>query len=100
MLKNYGVEEWETDGFVQSILKIAGVRVAIFILELKDGIKLSFRSKGEIPINELAKEFGGNGHKNAAGARLYNITLDEVINQVIQKAEKYAYFEKQIEVAK
>jgi len=39
MLKNYGVEEWETDGFVQSILKIAGVRVAIFILELKDGIK-------------------------------------------------------------
>lgn len=100
MLKNYGVEEWETDGFVQSILKIAGVRVAIFILELKDGIKLSFRSKGEIPINELAKEFGGNGHKNAAGARLYNITLDEVINQVIQKAEKYAYFEKQIEVEK
>ena len=100
ILKNYGVEEWETDGFVQSILKIAGVRVAIFILELKDGIKLSFRSKGEIPINELAKEFGGNGHKNAAGARLYNITLDEVINQVIQKAEKYAYFEKQIEVAK
>jgi len=100
MLKNYGVEEWETDGFVQSILKIAGVRVAIFILELKDGIKLSFRSKGEIPINELAKEFGGNGHKNAAGARLYNITMDEVINQVIQKAEKYAYFEKQIEVAK
>ena len=93
MLKNYGVEEWETDGFVQSILKIAGVRVAIFILELKDGIKLSFRSKGEIPINELAKEFGGNGHKNAAGARLYNITLDEVINQVIQKAEKYAYFQ-------
>lgn len=100
MLKNYGVEEWETDGFVQSILKVAGVRVAIFILELKDGIKLSFRSKGEIPINELAKEFGGNGHKNAAGARLYNITLNEVINQVIQKAEKYAYFEKQIEVAK
>ncbi|MFN3133992.1 MAG: DHH family phosphoesterase [Candidatus Kryptonium sp.] len=100
MLKDYGVEEWETDGFVQSILKVAGVRVAVFILELKDGVKLSFRSKGGIPINELAKEFGGNGHKNAAGARLYNITLDEVIKQVIQKAEKYAYFEKQIEVVK
>lgn len=100
MLKDYGVEEWETDGFVQSILKIAGVRVAIFILELKDGVKVSFRSKGEIPINELAKEFGGNGHKNAAGARLYDISLDEVIEQVIQKAEKYAYFEKQIGVEK
>lgn len=99
MLNDYGVKEWETDGFVQSILSVGGIKIAIFILELKDGVKLSFRSKGEIPINELAKEFGGNGHKNAAGARLYNVSVEEILNQVIQKAEKYAYFEeKQIEV--
>ncbi|MEN3039389.1 MAG: bifunctional oligoribonuclease/PAP phosphatase NrnA [Candidatus Kryptonium sp.] len=99
MLKNYGVKEWETDGFVQSILSVAGIKIAIFLLELKDGVKLSFRSKGNIPINELAKEFGGNGHKNAAGARLYNVSIQEVLKQVLEKAEKYAYFEeKQTEV--
>ncbi len=99
MLNAYGVKEWETDGFVQSILSVDGVRVAVFVLELKGGVKLSFRSKGDIPINELAKEFGGNGHKNAAGARLYNVSVDEVLKQVIQKAEKYVYFEeKQMEV--
>ena len=46
-------------------------------------------AKGSIPINELAKEFGGNGHRNAAGARLFNVTLDDVIAQVIEKAGKY-----------
>lgn len=101
MLKNYGVKEWETDGFVQTILSITGIKVAIFLLELKDGVKLSFRSKGDIPINELAKEFGGNGHKNAAGARLYNVSIEDILKQVIEKAEKYIYFaEKQIEVIK
>ncbi|CUU02127.1 phosphoesterase RecJ domain-containing protein [Candidatus Kryptobacter tengchongensis] len=99
MLKYYGVKEWETDGFVQSILSIAGIKVAIFILELRDGVKLSFRSKGDIPLNELAKEFGGNGHKNAAGARLYSISVDEVLEQVLKKAEKYVY-KKQIGVEK
>ncbi len=101
MLKDYGVKEWETDGFVETILKIGGVKIAIFFLELENGLKLSFRSKGDIPINELAKEFDGNGHKNAAGARLFNVSIDEVLKQVIQKAEKYAYCgEKQIEVEK
>ncbi len=99
MLSDYGVKEWETDGFVQSILSVGGIKIAVFVLELKDGVKLSFRSKGDIPVNELAKEFGGNGHKNAAGARLYNVSVEEVLNQVLQKAEKYAYLEeKQIEV--
>jgi phosphoesterase RecJ-like protein len=55
---------------------------------LKDGIKLSFRSKGDIPINELAKEFGGNGHKNAAGARLYNVTVGEILPKILESAEK------------
>ncbi len=101
MLNDYGVEEWETDGFVQTILSIKGIRIAIFVLELKDGVKLSFRSKGDIPINELAKEFGGNGHKNAAGARLYSVTVEEILPKVLESAEKFAYLEeKQIEVTK
>jgi phosphoesterase RecJ-like protein len=101
MLNDYGVKEWETDGFVQTILSVKGIKIAIFVLELKDGIKLSFRSKGDIPINELAKEFGGNGHKNAAGARLYNVTVGEILPKILESAEKFAYLEeKQIEVTK
>ena len=29
--------------------------------------RVSMRSKGEIDVNVVAKEFGGGGHKNASG---------------------------------
>jgi len=63
--------------------------VGILFNELPNGVKISFRSKGDIPINELAKEFGGNGHMNAAGARLFDKKLEDIIPEVIEKAGKY-----------
>ena len=85
-----GTTEVETDNLTTYPMSIRGVTIGILFNELSDGVKISFRSKGNIPINELAKEFGGNGHRNAAGARLFNVKLDEVIHQVIEKAEKYS----------
>jgi phosphoesterase RecJ-like protein len=57
--------------------------------EIDNIIKVNFRSKGDIAINELAKEFGGNGHKNAAGARISNVKLDDVVHQVLKSAGKF-----------
>lgn len=89
MFRNTGTTEVETDSFTVYPMSIRGVRVGILFNELVDGVKISFRSKGTIPINELAKEFGGNGHMNAAGARLFDVRLDDIISQVIGQAEKY-----------
>ncbi|MBI5474870.1 MAG: bifunctional oligoribonuclease/PAP phosphatase NrnA [Ignavibacteriae bacterium] len=88
-LKQTGTNEVDTDNFTIYPMNVAGVVAGIFFLELNDGVKISFRSKGEIPINELAKMFGGNGHKNAAGARLRNCTLAEIRNQVLQTAKQF-----------
>ncbi len=88
-LRQTNTTEMDTDNFTVYPMNVAGVVVGILFLELKDGVKISFRSKGDIPINELAKEFGGNGHKNAAGARLYHCTLDDIRQQVVQAAGKY-----------
>ena len=79
----------ETENFTTYPMSIEGVLGAVLINELDNGVKISFRSKGDIPFNELAKEFGGGGHKNAAGARVHDVKLDDVVNQVIAKAEKY-----------
>jgi phosphoesterase RecJ-like protein len=79
----------ETDNFTTYPMSINGVLGAVLINELDNGVKLSFRSKGNIPFNELAKEFGGGGHKNAAGARVHNVKLDDVVKEVIEKAGKY-----------
>lgn len=88
-LQQTGTSEVDTDNFTVYPMSIAGVAAGILFLELKDGVKISFRSKGDIPINELAKAFGGNGHKNAAGARLYNSSLKDVREKVIIAAQKY-----------
>jgi nanoRNase/pAp phosphatase (c-di-AMP/oligoRNAs hydrolase) len=37
----------------------------------------------------LAAEFNGGGHTNAAGARLFNVALDEIKQKVIESAKKY-----------
>lgn len=89
MFRETGTTEMETDNFTTYPMSVRGVLVGVLFNELHNGVKISFRSKGAIPINELAKEFGGNGHLNAAGARLYNVRLNEVIKAVVEKAGKY-----------
>lgn len=81
--------ESDTDGFVNFSLSIEKVRIGILFIELKDGFKVSFRSKGNIPVNLLAGEFGGGGHKNASGARFFHKKLNDNLNEILQKAEEY-----------
>ena len=88
-MQDTGTTEVDTDNFTVYPMSVEGVVAAIFFLELQDGVKMSFRSKGDIPINELAREFGGNGHKNAAGARLHDCTLAETQTKVLHAAAKY-----------
>jgi len=89
MFRQTGTTEVETDGFTTYPMSVRGVVVGILFNELSDGVKISFRSKGSIPINELAKEFGGNGHLNAAGARVAGRKIDDVVADVIANAASY-----------
>ncbi|RPH37655.1 bifunctional oligoribonuclease/PAP phosphatase NrnA [bacterium] len=89
MLRRTGTAEVDTDNFTIYPMSVEGVLIGILFLELKDGVKVSVRSRGEIPINELAKEFGGNGHLNAAGARLHHVSLEQVRSAVVKAAAKY-----------
>jgi phosphoesterase RecJ-like protein len=84
-----GTSEADTDAFVPYTLTIDGVQIGLMFSEIDNIVKVSFRSKGDIAINELAKEFGGNGHKNAAGARIPNARLDEIVSFVLKSAAKY-----------
>ncbi|MCX6170898.1 MAG: bifunctional oligoribonuclease/PAP phosphatase NrnA [Ignavibacteriales bacterium] len=88
-LDQSGATEADIDGFVNYCLTIQGVRIGILFYELKDGIKVSFRSKGEIPVNKLAKEFNGGGHTNAAGIRLFQTTIEDVKEKIISAAQRY-----------
>jgi bifunctional oligoribonuclease and PAP phosphatase NrnA len=54
--------ESDTDGFVNFSLSVEFVKIGLMFIELKEGFKVSFRSKGMIPVHKLAGEFGGGGH--------------------------------------
>ena len=87
--KNIEAIESDTDNFVNYCLSIENVEIGLLFLELKEGFKVSFRSKGEIPVNKLAKEFGGGGHINASGARIHNGKLDVYLSKILKRAETY-----------
>lgn len=84
-----GAIESDTENFVNYNLSIENVVIGILFIELKNGFKVSFRSKGSIPVNKLANEFGGGGHTNAAGARFFTNNLQDIIPVILSKAEFY-----------
>lgn len=81
--------ESDTENFVNYNLSIENVVMGILFIELKNGFKVSFRSKGSIPVNKLAAEFGGGGHTNAAGVRFHTSDMQKQIQLILNKAEKY-----------
>lgn len=84
-----GAIESDTENFVNYNLSIENVVLGIFFIQLKNGFKVSFRSKGNIPVNKLANEFGGGGHTNAAGARFFTNNMQEMIPVILSKAKLY-----------
>ncbi|MBS1903083.1 MAG: bifunctional oligoribonuclease/PAP phosphatase NrnA [Bacteroidetes bacterium] len=79
----------EVDGFVQFPLQVATIEYSIFFLELKEGWKISFRSRGKRSAAEVAKQFGGNGHFNAAGARIFReISYHDLKAEVLVAVER------------
>ncbi len=92
MFKETDTTEADADAFVPYTLTIQGVQIGLLFTELpNDVIKVSFRAKGDIWVNKLAQQFGGNGHQHAAGVRIHNADLDDVIRQVLAKAEDYIH---------
>ncbi|MGD0038173.1 MAG: bifunctional oligoribonuclease/PAP phosphatase NrnA [Bacteroidota bacterium] len=89
MLNSTNTTEIDTEAFVPYTLSIDGVQIGLMFSEMNGIVKINLRSKGDIWINELAKEFGGNGHKNAAGARIPKAKLDEIVAQVLEHAGLY-----------
>jgi phosphoesterase RecJ-like protein len=83
-----GARAEHTDGFVNYPRSIHGVEVGLFFRQIGlDQFKVGFRSKGRIDVGAIAREFGGGGHHNAAGAQLKG-DLDSVRSIVFQRVDQ------------
>lgn len=75
----------DTEGLVNYGLSVRGIRLSAFLAERKDVIKISLRSKGNLPVNEfLAAHFEGGGHANAAGGRSIG-TMEETVATLVRE---------------
>jgi phosphoesterase RecJ-like protein len=67
-LKRFKHRKGDTEGFVNIPFSVKGIKFTALFVEKKDRIKVSFRSRGEFPVNKVAAEYyHGGGHINAAG---------------------------------
>ena len=81
----------DTEGFVNIPLQMKGICFSVFLREdtEKDMIKVSLRSVGAFPCNQVAAEFfNGGGHLNASGGEFYD-TMDEAVDLFKQALVKY-----------
>lgn len=80
-LERFNYKKGDTEGLVNTALGVEGVRVAAFFADKDGQVKISFRSKGTIPVNKIAKDhFMGGGHINAAGG-----TANESIEAAVER---------------
>ena len=86
MIRQTGAFFDETEGLINYGLSLDGVLAAVIFLELPSGVKLSFRSKGDCPINAWAGKFGGGGHANASGAYIKDGQLARTMKEVVDAA--------------
>ncbi len=87
MYKDTGTTKDDVEDFINYPRSIIGVEVAVLFRESDSDWKLSMRSNGKVDVSSVALEFGGGGHKMAAGC-LIKGTLEEVKKKVIDRIEE------------
>jgi phosphoesterase RecJ-like protein len=83
----------DTEGLINLPLTVGAIQAVVFFKGVApDTWRVSMRSKGEVDINAIAKEFGGGGHKNASGCNASGPfdTLRETFEQKISEAIRKA----------
>lgn len=74
----------DTEYFINFPRAIRSVRVAVFLKEIAPGyISVSLRSKGQCDVAQIAKDFGGGGHRNASGFRCSGKSLEEMRDELL-----------------
>jgi phosphoesterase RecJ-like protein len=81
MLAETGASDDDTEGFVNYIRSVRGAVVGVLFRESEDGasVRASLRAGNGIDVSQVARKFGGGGHKAAAGC-----TIEKPLAEAIQ----------------
>ena len=78
----------DTEGLINLPLTVKEIQAVVFFKQIEgEQYRVSMRSKGEIDVSSVAKEFGGSGHKNAAGCTVSG-GIDQLQKQFVAMIEQ------------
>ena len=89
LLRECGGTYDDTEGIINMPLTVKDIlAVTFFKRQSGDEWRVSMRSKGDVDINAIAKQFGGGGHKNASGCSASGpiAQLKDTFRQLITRA--------------
>ena len=85
----FDLKTGDTEGLVNYLLSIQGIKLAAIVIDREEERKWSFRSKGIFDVNIFARtHFEGGGHANAAGGRSSK-SVEETANDFINLLPDY-----------
>ena len=88
-MSRYNVSSLDLDGIVSQLWLVKDIHVAIFMYELETGdFKVSLRSSDKVDVSEIAKKFGGGGHKKAAGFEMKE-SSEKIVESVSSEIMKF-----------
>jgi phosphoesterase RecJ-like protein len=77
----------DTEGLINLPLTVKEIQAVVFFKQVEgDEYRVSMRSKGDIDVGAVSKDFGGGGHKNAAGCTVTG-AIDALQKLLIEKIE-------------
>lgn len=86
LLEKFHVDTEDTHAFINHLLVLDNIKVAVMFKQIGSEIKVSLRSVGVIDVGIMAKALGGGGHDHSA-ACLIEGKLDDVIKSTIEKLQ-------------
>jgi phosphoesterase RecJ-like protein len=89
LMERAGRADFDTDGVLDPLRSLEGVEVVALLKERFDGsVKCSLRARADVDVQAIVAQFGGGGHKKAAGATLKTTlaAAETAIEAAVQRA--------------
>ena len=90
-MNRYHVTSKDLDGIVSQLWLVKDIHLAIFMYQLETGdYKVSLRSSDKVDVSEIAKKFGGGGHKKAAGFEMKEPS-EKIVERISAEILKFLF---------
>lgn len=86
MLEKFHVDTEDTHAFINHLLVLDNIKVAVMFKQIGNQIKVSLRSTGDIDVGHMARSLGGGGHDHSA-ATIIEGTLELVVKATVEKLQ-------------